>query len=242
MAIALAAISARRPWSWRFGLTRAAPQARVEERVRAISKSHNHGALARRARAADDPAPLALPVWRPTLPRLFNLPTDTCQGTPCPKAIAVTIYDAVALPWRGLAVHPMFGVSSRGLMGPSAFYVARTPSGTSALPCFFADSSNRSASARLGRRGGTAFPPAPANGDITSGGDVLETPADGPATVENAGDAPAIGRATTQFLLRSPGGDTQRGVRSSPRRSTARRTWSATLPRCFIWIVGSRSC
>ena len=233
----MAAISGAAAEVWRFGLTRAATQARVEERVRR-DFDRTTTALSRVALsvAMDSGAARTLSGGPDAARDLFNLlDRHVPEGDAVPDAIAVTIYDrgGVALAWVGRPSD--VGVSSR-LMGPSAFYVARTPLGLRlfhVLPIVEADQ----------RRQGSvvaehALSPAPATATITSGGDVLETPV-GPASlrtrVERAGDRPR----DNAFLLRSPGGETLVEVSLQPDTlDNARRTWRRHVAAVLLWIVG----
>jgi signal transduction histidine kinase len=222
---------------WRFGLTRAATEARVEQQVqREFNRMTT--ALSRVAVgvAMDPDAARALARGPEAARDLFELlDRRVSEVDAAPDAIAVTVYDrtAVALAW--VARPSDVGVAPR-LAGPSAFFVTRSPLGlrlVHVLPILEADQR------RLGSVVAEhALSPAPATATITSTGFVLDTPV-GPASLrtraEGAGDRPR----EHAFLLRSPGGETLVEVSLSPDTvDNARRTWRRHVFAAVLWIVG----
>ncbi|MFL6279870.1 MAG: ATP-binding protein, partial [Vicinamibacterales bacterium] len=233
----IAAIGGLALEGWRFGLTRAATAARVEQQVRR-EFDRTTAALSRVAvGVATDPDAVRALAQGPEAARdLFELlDRRLSESDAAPDAIAVTIYDrnGVALAW--VARPSDVGVSAR-LAGPSAFFVTRSPLGlrlVHVLPIIEADQR------RLGSVVAEhALSPAPATATITSTDFVLDTPV-GPASLrtraEGAGDRPR----ENAFLLRSPGGETLVEVSLSPDTLiNARRTWRRHSVAAVLWIVG----
>jgi signal transduction histidine kinase len=222
---------------WRFGLTRAATEVRVEREVRR-DFDRTATALSRVALgvAMDPDAARALSRGPDAARDLFDLlDRRLAEADAAPDAIAVTIYDrtGVALAWIGRSSD--VGVSGR-LTGPSAFFVTRSPLGlrlVHVLPILESDQR------RLGSVVAEhALSPAPATAAITSTPYVLDTPV-GPASLrtraEGAGDRPR----EHAFLLRSPSGETLVEVSLSPDTlDNARRTWRRHVAAMLLWIVG----
>ena len=188
----IAAVSGALVELWRFGVTRAATEARVEQRVQ-HDFDRTTAALSRIAVsvAMDADAARALGRGPDAARELFELlDRRLAEVDAAPDAVAVTIYDrtGVALAWVGRPSD--VGVSPR-LSGPSAFFVTPSPLGlrlVHVLPILDTDQ----------HRLGSVVPeyalsPAPAPATITSTGYVLDTPF-GPASLrtraEGAGDRP----------------------------------------------------
>ena len=221
---------------WRFGVTRAATEARVEQRVQ-HDFDRTTAALSRIAVsvAMDADAARALGGGPDAARELFELlDRRLAEVDAAPDAVAVTIYDrtGVALAWVGRPSD--VGVSPR-LSGPSAFFVTPSPLGlrlVHVLPILDTDQ----------HRLGSVVPeyalsPAPAPATITSTGYVLDTPF-GPASLrtraEGAGDRPR----EHAFLLRAPGGETLVEVSIAPDTlEAARREWRRLVISAVLWIA-----
>ena len=238
LALALvAAISGAFVEIWRFGLTRASTQTRVEQQVRRdFDRTTTTLSRVAVSVAMDPDAARALSRGPDAARDLFDLLDRCLAGADAtPDSVAVSIYDraGVALAWVGRPSD--VGVSAR-LTGPSAFYVSRTPLGlrlVHVLPILETDQR------RLGSVVAEhALSPAAATATITSTGYVLDTPV-GPASLrtraEGAGDRPR----ENAFLLRSPGGETLVEVSLLPDAlDNARRTWRRHVAGVLLWIVG----